>query len=118
MTSLSLLPLLDRAIALAAAETDCAWSEHLGQLDNKIEKLREQIESRPSVPTELQDDYRKEIDAVTLENMQLTTKLEQTAAALKRAKSAYKEEVKHNSVLEHKLDDLEQRLLSVVRKGR
>ena len=110
--------ILKSAVARAHEHTGNARQERLQSLDQTIVRLEEQLKSRPSVPTELQDDYREEIDAVTLENMQLVAKLDQTHAALKRAKSAYKEEVKHNNLLEQRLEELEQRLLGVLRKGK
>lgn len=112
------LPLMKRTIVLAHEYNNQIFRHRLQALDQKINRLEEQLQSRPSVPTELQDDYREEIDSVTLDNMQLTSKLEKMNTTLKRAKDAYKEEVKHNSLLEHKLDTLEQRLLGLLRKGK
>lgn len=112
------LPLMKRIIVLAHDYNKRTYQHSLQTLDQKINHLKEQLQSRPSVPTELQDDYRKEIDALTLENMQLTLNLEKLNTTLKRANDAYKEEVKQNSLLEHKLDDLEQRLLGLLRKGK
>jgi septal ring factor EnvC (AmiA/AmiB activator) len=114
----SILPILEKAIQLAIApKSGRTWRDRLAELDRAIDRVDEQIRKQPAVPAELRDDFREEIDALTLENMQLTAKLDETAAALCRAKTAYKEAVQNNSVLAHRLEDLERRLANVLRTG-
>lgn len=96
--------------------TASPWPNYLKQLDARILELDEELAHRESVPTELTDTYREEIDAVTLENTLLAEKLKTTEAALTRAKRAYKEESLHANALEERLGDLEHRLVRVLRK--
>ena len=108
------------AQCVAAAEdpesTSSSWQTTLDQLDTRIRRLTEASAAEPEVPTELGDDYRREIDTLSLENMALSEKLNKATAALERAKGAYREESRHNALLVQKLDVLEERLAGVLRK--
>ena len=92
------------------------WHSVLENLDVRIRHLSEELDAKPVVPPELQDEYRREIDALSLENMALSRKLAKAAAAAERAKHAYREETQHNALLVQKLDVLEERLADVLRK--
>lgn len=114
----SMIPVLDRAIELASREDEIpgGWRSMLEQLDLRIRRSRDSLDARPSVPKELRDDYRQEIDAASMENMLLGKKLDQTKSSLERVKNAYKEERRHVSALEEKLDDLEGQLVNLLRR--
>ena len=110
--------LLYRAVGFAkeALSSQDKWPLYLDQLDRQLAEMDEQIANRKSIPPELSNAYREEIDAVTLENTLLVEKLTKTTEALTRAKRAYKEEREHANVLEERLGDLEQRLVKLLRK--
>ena len=112
-----LLPILDTAVGLATNGLD--FNQHqtwrLDDLNRRIVQMNEQLAIRKTLPPELTDSYRDEIDAVTLENTLLAEKLKQTVAAMNVAKEAYKEETLHTRALEERLDVLEQRLLNALR---
>jgi hypothetical protein len=112
------IALLDRALESASIEEDERqnWRFMLEQLDLRIRRNEERISAEPKVPTVLNDEYRREIDTVMLDNMHLVAKLEQAKSALERSKSAYQEEAEYSLLLKQKLDELEGRLVSVIRR--
>jgi exonuclease VII small subunit len=113
-----MVTLLDKTLELAVHEPNeqPSWRFMLEQLDMKIRRNAERISAEPIVPTVLRDEYRKEIDSVMLDNMHLAAKLEQVKSVLERSRSAYKEESEYSALLKQKLDELEQRLVSVIRR--
>lgn len=110
------IDLIDEAILLAQNKTVPDWKTRIAQLDERVERIQKQIAAKPSVPPELQDAYRIEIDTLSLENMQLAGKLEQTNQALNRAKKAYLAELGQSRALKERLDELERRLLNFLNK--
>jgi chromosome segregation ATPase len=116
--SATMISVLDRAVELATREDEAPsdWRSMLEQLDMRIRRNTETLGARPSVPKELRDDYRREIDAVSMENMILGKELEQTKSSLERVKSAYKEERRHTAALEEKLDELEEQLVGLLKR--
>ncbi|MBN2342696.1 MAG: hypothetical protein JXX29_16755 [Deltaproteobacteria bacterium] len=106
--------LIEEAIFLAQRNDTPGCRVKIEQMDRRIAHIQQQIDARPNIPTELQDAYRSEIDELTLENMQLTNKLEQTAHALEKAKEAYRNELQQTRLLRDRLDELEHRLLQLV----
>jgi hypothetical protein len=114
----AMISVLDSAIERATVDEDTktGWRAKLVLLDLRIERLDEQVKARPTLPTELQDDYRREIDAISLENAQLKTELEKTKTALKKTAAAYKEEVSHTTELKQHMDELERRVLRVLNR--
>ena len=113
-----MIALLARSVdrALESGEEGSNWGAVIEQLDVRIRRLSEELLATPNVPPVLQDEYRREIDALSLENMALTQKLAKATAAAERAKGAYREETQHNALLAQKLDLLEERLADVLRK--
>ncbi len=112
------IALLDRALEIAGREEDARenWRFMLEQLEVRIRRNEERKNAEPKVPTLLQDEYRKEIDGVMLENMQLAAKLEQTRSALDRSKFAYTQEAEYSALLKGKLEELEQKLVNAIRR--
>ena len=110
--------LLARSVerALDSETAGVEWHSVLEKLDVRIRHLSEDLDAKPVVPPELQDEYRREIDALSLENSALAQKLAKATAAAERAKHAYREETQHNALLAQKLDVLEERLADVLRK--
>ncbi|MBN2718045.1 MAG: hypothetical protein JXX14_19525 [Deltaproteobacteria bacterium] len=103
--------IIDEALMLARNTHVPNWQERIAQMDRRVAHLHEQVRQQPIVPTELQDAYRSEIDSLTLENMALKAKLDQTREALERARAAYKSEREQTRMLQIRLNDLEKRLL-------
>ena len=103
--------IIDEALQLARNAHIPNWQERIAQMDKRVSHLHEQAQQQPIVPTELQDAYRSEIDSLSLENMALKTKLDQTREALERARVAYKAEREQTRTLKIRLNDLEKRLL-------
>ena len=108
--------ILEEAILLAQNDHVPNWQERIAQMDKRVAHLYEQVKQQPVIPTELQDAYRTEIDNLTLENMKLRSKLDQTKEALERARLAYKDEREQTQTLQIRLDELERRLLSYLGK--
>ena len=108
--------LIDEALHLARNDSIPDWQERIAQMDKRVEHIHEQVRLQPIVPTELQDAYRAEIDSLTLENMNLRSKLDQTQEALERARKAYKTEREQTKTLQHRLNELEKRLLEYLGK--
>lgn len=103
--------IIEEAIHLAQNGHVPNWQERIAQMDRRVAHIHEQVRQKPVVPTDLQDAYRTEIDTLTLENMKLRSKLDQTKEALERARLAYKTEREHTRSLKSRLNDLEKRLL-------
>ena len=103
--------IIEEAILLAQNAHVPNWQERIAQMDQRVAHIHEQVRQKPMVPTELQDTYRTEIDTLTLENMKLRSKLDQTKEALERARQAYKAEREQTRSLKSRLNDLEKRLL-------
>lgn len=92
------------------------WRTMLEQLDIRIRRNAEELALRTVVPKDLRDDYRQEIDAILLDNMELAAKLADAGKSLDKAETAYKDEIRHSMLLEQKLDEMERRLASVIKK--
>lgn len=107
--------IINEAISFARSEGIPDWKERIFKMHRRVEQLGEQIQAKPSVPPELQDIYREEIDSLTLENMQLANKLDLTTQALERAKEAYRTELHHARSLKEKLNELEHRLINALK---
>lgn len=108
--------IIDEAIVLAKTEQSSSWQERIEQMSRRIARLHEQAALQPQIPTELQDAYRTEIDTLTLENIKLHRKLDQTREALERARQAYKNEMDQTRMLQSKMNDLEKRLLNYLNR--